>query len=643
MLELRAVRERVHGVRWTIVLPVLVYLLLSLTGTTYSSIGIDQLREQPGEHPGIMLGDAQNIRSDEWATTSPSVLRVIATGSTDDLNPLTADDEFLNSQAAGPVTQLVLLDRVILRLGQWLPDAMLFAGALWVPMLLLALAAPPWFARVTGNSRVGWFAVALLVLCPVSAWWSYGPVATLGPLFAGCLALLKARDAAVGRRWAPAVGWGLATAILLARTVYGYQPWSVVLGSGVLGATIAFLVVPRRGRTVTLVTIGAAGAATLATLGAVVLENRATLAVLTDTVYPGQRRTAGTPSLLQEMFATPVLGGLHSGPPMVGTNASEIASSYGVTLVWVAVLAAAVWRPAPPRHRVAIAVLGAATAAWFAWSTLALGTLGASLPLLNMVPQQRAADVVGMLGVITLCLVLPLLPDLGNRRVAVAAAVASGAVTAYACSLLRTQNIPSISLTTIYLASLAVAVVVFTITWRPRRAYGYVLAVAGAALLVWNANPLLVGLGDLRGSTTAEELLDEAPAARESGEVWASDAFAVDSLLAATGVPSLSGRQMAGPDVDEWESLAPDLDEALWNRGGAFLWFQWQDEDGLTIENPTPDSIVIRASPCTVAERLPELGTVVASRELDLPCLTEESRFDWGGESRIVYAVDGRA
>ncbi len=640
--DVRALRENVREVRWPIVLPVLVYVLLSLTGANYSSIGIDALRETPGEHSGIMLGTPQTVRSDEWATTSPAVLRVLASGSTDDLNPLTADDEFLNSQASGPVTHLVLLDRWFLELGPWLPDAILFSAALWVPMLLLALAAPPWFRRITGNSRVGWLAVALLVLCPVAAWWSFGPVATLGPLFAGCLALMKTRDAAVAGRWVPAVAWGVGTALFLARTVYGYQPWSVVLGSAVVAATVAHLLVPRRARRVTLAAVGASGVATLATLAAIVLENRATLAVLTETVYPGQRRAAGTPGLLQEIFAAPVLGVLSGDLEILGSNASEISSSFGVTLVWTALLAAAVWRPAPLSHRVAIATLGAATAAWFAWSTLALGTLAASVPLLNMVPQQRAADVVGMLGVIALCLVLPLLPDLGSRRLAVVSAVATGATTAYAASLLRTQNIPSLTLTTIYAATAVVAVTVFTITWRPRKAYGYVLAVAGAALLVWNVNPLLLGLGDLRGSTTAEELLDEAPEVREDGGVWVSDAFAVDSLLAATGVPSLSGRQMAGPEDEVWRALAPGLDESLWNRGGAFVWFQWQDEDGLTLENPTPDSILIRASPCTVAERIPELDTVVSSRELELPCLQEERRFQWSGVERIVYAVSDR-
>jgi hypothetical protein len=638
----RPVRETMRDARWPVIGPLLVYAVLALTGASYSSIGIDLLRETPGEHSGIMLGTPQSVRSDEWATTTPSVLRVLATGSTDDLNPLTADDQFLNAQPSGPVTRVVLLDRWVLELGPWLPDAVLFSAALWVPLLLLALAAPPWFGRLTGSSRVGWLAVALLVLSPLTAWWSFGPVATLGPLFAGCMSLIKTRDAAVARRWVPAVAWGLATALFLARTVYGYQPWSVVLGSAVLVATVAHLVVPRRERRMTLAAVGGAGVATLGVLAAIVLENRATLAVLTETVYPGQRRADGTPSPLQEIFAAPVLGILDGDTEIVGSNASEISSSFAFTLVWVAILAAAVWRPAPLRHRAAVAAMGAVTAAWFGWATLALGTLAASVPLVNMVPQPRAADVVGMLGVILLCLVLPLLPDLGSRRVAVVSAVASGAATAYAGSLLRTQNIPSLSLTTIYVASAVVAVAVFAITWRPRRPYGYVVAVAGAALLVWNVNPLLFGLADLRGTSAAEQLLDEAPDVRDSGGVWVSDAFPVDSLLSATGVPSLSGRQMAGPETEAWEQLAPGVDPSLWNRGGAFVWFQWVEEDGLTLENPSPDAIIVRTSPCTVAERVPALDTVVASRVLDLPCLEEERRFEWSGEERIVYAVTDR-
>lgn len=641
--DLRAVRERLRDARWPVIAPLLVYLALTLSGASYSSIGIDQLREDPAEVSGFMLGTPISTRSDEWATATPGLLRVMTSGSTDDLNPLTADDQFLNQLPGGPVSSVVLLDRWALQLGPWLPDQMLFSASLWLPVLMLALSVPAWFRRMTGSTRVGWLALALLLLSPLTAWWSYGPIASLGPLVAGCTALMKAQEAAVGRRTPAAVAWGVATALLLTRTLYAYPPWSVVLDSALLVTTVAFLVVPRAGRRRTIAAVCAAGAATLTAIAAVALENRATISTLAQTVYPGQRRTDSAPSPLQDIFAAPVLGGLHSGPEILGANASEVTSSFALTLVWVAVLAAATWRPAPLRHRVAIWALGATTAAWFAWATLALGTVAAAIPVLNMVPQARSADVIGMLGIMLLCLVLPLLPERGTRRVAVVSAVATGATTAYAGSLLRVTNIPTLSLTTIYVASTFVALVVLAITLRPRRPSAYVVAVLGAALLVWNVNPLLLGLADLRGSSVAQDLIDEAPEVRASGDVWASDAYAVDSLLASSGIPALSGRQLAGPEADQWKKLAPDADESVWNRGGTFLWFVWQDQDGLTLENPSPDVIIVRASPCTVAERMATLDTVVASRELALPCLREVRRFDWGGVSRIVYTVtDGR-
>ena len=639
---MRALRERLREARLSIILPVLVYLLLSLTGSSYSSIGIDQLREDPDEVSGIMLGTPLSARSDEWATATPGLLRVMTTGSTDDLNPLTADDQFLNQLPDGPVSSLVLPDRVMLQLGPWLPDQMLYAASLWLPVLLLVLSVPAWFRRITGSRRVGWFALALLLLSPLTAWWSYGPIASLGPLVAGCTTLLMAQAAALRGRTPTAVAWAVATALLLARTLYAYPPWSVVLDSALLLATVAFMVTASEGRRRTIAVVVGAGAATLAAVVAVGLENRSTISTLAATVYPGQRRADGVPSSLQEIFAAPVLSALHGGREIVGANASEISSSFALTLVWVAVLAGAVWRPAPRPHRVAFWTLGATTVGWFAWATLSLGDLASSVPLLNLVPQARAADVVGMLGIFLLCLVLPLLPAVGSRRVAVVAAVATGAITAYAGSLLRVTNIPSLPLPTIYLASALVALVVLAITLRPRRPWAYVVAVAGAALLVWNVNPFLVGLADLRGSDVAQSLIDQAPEVRDQGGLWASDAYAVDSLLASSGIPSLSGRQLAGPSDTGWSELDPQADESLWNRGGAFIWFQWRDQPGVDITNPSPDVILVSAHPCTVAERMPELTTVVATHDLDMDCLKEVRRFDWGGLPRIVYDVTGK-
>jgi hypothetical protein len=113
--------------------------------------------------------------------------------------------------------------------------------------------------------------------------------------------------------------------------------------------------------------------------------------------------------------------------------------------------------------------------------------------------------------------------------------------------------------------------------------------------------------------------------------------------MMATGVPAFSGRQMSGPDPDVWGRLDPGREhEDVWNRGGAYIWFSWSGREELEWTNPTPDVIHVAGSPCVVAERLPRLTTVVAKRELDLDCLRPERSFDWGGEPRWVYSVEGR-
>ena len=127
---------------------------------------------------------------------------------------------------------------------------------------------------------------------------------------------------------------------------------------------------------------------------------------------------------------------------------------------------------------------------------------------------------------------------------------------------------------------------------------------------------------------------------REEGKAWVSDDAFVDSLMIATGVPSLSGRQLAGPNADAWRALDPGGDEAVWNRGGSFIWFSWSDDPDLEFSNPSPDVIRVEGSPCTVAERVPELSGVVASHPLHLPCLRADETFTWGGTPRYVYAVE---
>lgn len=630
---------RLRTLPWRIVGPLVAYLVLVLLGVTMSSIGIAQLREDPANPTGVQIGESLRIRSDEFLTGMPFNLGVAATGSTESLNPLTAPHGFSSQLSSSPVSSVVLFDGTVLRLGPFLPDAWVIAARWWLPFLLLALGAPAFFRNLTGNRSIGWFAAALMVASPATAWWSFGPLNMLGFTIAGVAAMQNsAARWAEGRRW-HALAWGAGAAILLARTPLHYQPWAIVVATAILAVGVAGLVVDRAHRRTNILTVLAVGVGAGLLLGGVVLENWGSVQATLNTLYPGARVATGGPSPLQEIFGATNLGQLEYMAIQGNTNDSEISSSYAVAAVWAVLLLAHGVRLRDVRHRAAVAVTGVATAFWFAWALVDFGNPGYKLKIVNMVPPQRAADVLGYLGILLVCLVLP---GVARRTRWTFAAMCAGVVAliaANAGSLLRSANLPTLSVLSIWTSAVLLAAVVFAITFRARWWVGYAVAVLLAVLLVWRVNPILFGLGDLRGTPAAEQMLEAGDELRADGEAWASDDAFVDSLMLATGVPSLSGRQLAGPDADAWRQLDPDGDEATWNRGGSFIWFDWTDDEDLDISNPSPDTILVSGSPCTVAERVPELTGVVASHELDAPCLTETDTFTWGGSPRYVYSI----
>lgn len=637
-------RTRLASLPWHVVAPVVLYLLVSLAGVSQSSIGAPELRVDPADPTGVMLGEARATRSDEFLTATPLVLGVQATGRTEDHNPLTAQQAVLNVLPSGPVTSVLFLDGTVQRAGPWLPDSVLFAARHWLGVLLLLLAAPAFFRTLTGSRWIGWFAAALILFSPANAWWSGTHANLLGFAFAGAVALERAVRGVDDRRWAAAGAWSLLAAALLVRTPLLYPPWAVVLVPVVVLAMVAGLLAPRPGRGRRLAVVAGVGVLTLLLLAAVYWENRAAIAASADTVYPGTRVLTGTAAAVQSLFGATHLGVLADGVTVVGSNASEISSAFLVALVPAVLLLVrgVQWRV--PGHRWAVVAVAASTGWWALWTMLDFGTVGSRLPLVNMVPPARDAQVLGHLAVILLCLVLPGAAERGTRTLAVVAAAAAALVSGYAGSVLRVQNLPDMSLTTVWVAAGGVGVVVFLLTRWPRHAAGYVLGGALAFSLVWDVNPVLVGLGDLRGTEVAQQMEQSGDAARADGGVWASDHYSVDALMMATGVPAFSGRQMSGPDPEVWGRLDPGREhEEVWNRGGAYIWFSWSGRDELEWTNPTPDVIHVAGSPCVVAERLPRLTTVVAKRELDLDCLRPERTFDWGGEPRWVYSVEERA
>ncbi|GIG24831.1 DUF7657 domain-containing protein [Cellulomonas denverensis] len=622
--------------------PVLVYLLLTVCGVTMSSIGIDSLREDPTGATSDQLGDATLIRTDEYLTSSPMAIGVMATGQGEDLNPLTAPQGFTSMLPTSPVSSVVLAENAVLRLGSVLPDQMLFAARWWLPTLLLFLGMPALLRPLVGSRWPGLFAAVLIAFSPATAWWSLSPLSLWGFTVAGTAALYRAATGAAERRpWWRNLLWAAAAALLLARTPLHYQPWAITAAPAILAVGIVPLLVRREGRRARILTVAVVGAASLLLAAGVFWENRASIAATSATVYPGARSTSGHAVPMELLFGATSLGGLKDAP-LSQLNPSEISSSFLIAGVVALLLLLVGVQFRSAEHRAAVWALLVCAAPWAAWSALSFGGIGHRIPLANLVTPERAATMLGFLAVLLLALVLPGWRERGGWRVTTGTVIAVVLVAGYAASRLMMSTMPALTTREVTLSLVVLGLLVGLLVARPRWWVGYVASGAAALLLVWQVNPILIGLGDLRGSAVAQEMLTLGEESRADGVLWASNDTGVDALFAATGVPSLSSRQMAGPDQDAWQALDPGgAAEGVWNRGGSFIQFAWTDDPTLSFSNPAPDRIQISGSACTVHDRIPELERVVSTTPLDADCLTEVDTFTWGGVEQRVYEVTG--
>lgn len=618
------------------VVPIAIYLILVLAGVTNSNIGVDALREDPASPLGLQWGSSQSIRSDEWGTESPIWLGQMARGGTEDTTPLSVSNDFFAQLPAGPATAIVFLDGTVLAAGQWFPNEMLFAAKWWLPTLLLFIGLPVWFRYVAGSARWGYFAATLIFLAPGSMWWSGRPVNTLGFMAAGCALALYGVRAWSARRWVVAAVSVLGSGILLARFPTYYQPLAIVIGLPLVLATAAFLLSraePLRRR---LAWLGAIGLSGLVWTALVFWENRVAIGAVLNTVYPGDRKSTGTAMDIGLVFGATSLGWIKDMP----VNQSEISSAFTLLVAVVAVLvAAAPWR-GDRGLLVTTATLAVCTAFWLTWTTIDWGTLGSAIPIANLVPSSRAMWGVGYLAILVFSLFMAQWQPSRRWAVPVVAGAVAAFLTGYAGSALSTQQLPLMTVAMIWVSAAITGLVVFALVRWPHTWWSWAGSLGAAALLVISSTPILFGLGDLRASDTAQEFLRWGAASRAEGSTWASTSQEVDSLMMATGTPSLSARQQMGPDIEAWAKLDPELaDEGMWNRGGLHIQFDWTDSRAVELTQPVADIVVIHTSPCELAERFPGFRYAVSSEPLDQPCVDARDSFVWGGVEYTVYEV----
>lgn len=617
-----------------------VFLLLVVTGTTTSSIGVSSMRSDPAHPNGTTIGTPEPTRSDEWLAQTPMDLGVLAVGRLDSTSPLANKPDVVYQLPSGGIAEsIVFFDGSALRLGRILSDEWLFAAYWWLPALLLVLALPAWLRRLGVSNNLAWLATGLTLIAPASAWWSLFPVRIMGFAVAGAYLMMLATDRLSARRPVIAGIQIVLATVLLARMPSFYAPWSITLAVPIVVTTVVWLLWERAGRRAALVVCACTAVLSLGLFGVVVIENWPTFISEFQTVYPGTRRATSEAQSPGRLFGAPVLGYLQTKPTVVATNFSETSSSFTFFALWALVLAIAHPARGWGRRRVATLLLGASTCLWLVWSMVDLGSLGRHIPLVNFVEPDRAAQTVGYTAVLVLVLVLSRL----NAAVPVRLAVMVGAVcalaTAYGGSSLQ-RNLPTLGATFIVGTSAAVGIVVFLITRFRNRWWPVLIALACASACVVVVNPIQVGLGDLRHTPVADMMMRYGDQARQDESYWATDSLITDGLLIAEGVPMFSGRQITGPIRSEWSKLDPTGKyEQSWNRGSSYLEVIWSQDPTPKITNPGVDQIVLTADPCTLSSRGFVLKHIVSTAQLPNSCLTSMGTFQWGGSQRYMYAV----
>lgn len=623
------------------------YVVLVAAGVTTSSLGIAILSDDAstGAH-GLLLGGPDPIRSDEFLRTTPWRIGIATSGEDDFVTPLSNPDPAIVTTGLGGVATTVVFPeaRVLAVVGAALPEQA-FAAVWWLPVLLVLLLLPRWFRQLGARPAVGLPATLLVVLAPVSIWWSWSVLGVLcWALLAAVLATSAVRRERAGRARLVTVLLVVAAGVSLTRLGLSYLPWAVPLGAGVLLPTAAHLASRAgRRRRALLLSGGAVLTAALA-LAAYLFEHRASLRVLAGTTYPGSRRFTGEVRDLSQLFGAPHLWVLQQNPPLPATtNQSEIASGYLVLALAAVVMVPAVrWRAAGVLRVPALAA-GATLCLLASWGAIAWPAAGARLPVINLVSPVRLVQVLGIVGTLVFALTCAAWERAGPDRRGASAAMAALVtffVTASTGGAFRQQYLPSMRAVWVALAALLVSAGVAAAVHYAGRAWALVPLALLAVPVVALVDPWQQGFGDLTDGRTAH-VVDSlgTPDARDS--FWGTDDLGSDALLMANARPSLSGQQWAGPNVSAWKVLDPaGRYREEWNRGASYVVFAWAPSGTpLDVTTPGPDLVRIGADPCDA--KLARLGLrhLMSTRPLTGGCLSEQATLVFAGTQRWVYNV----
>lgn len=609
------------------------FILLGIFGITNSSIAQIGISNQGRSGSGVLYGEPRAIRSDEYMRSTPWKIGLLNSGSAEFNSPLAfSQNALLYPDPDNFFDWVSSVDTTWPRYVPFLRLEQEFAFQWWTPTLLALIFIPLFLGLLGTSSGVAILTALIMISSPVNAWWSMW----LTPILAFSALAGFAYVRILHRSGSKFLNLAILTFACL-KLISCYQPWVIVVTPMFV---VAAITMKGPGISVRLLLRETFVSATVAFafISAFLYFNKSALEVLQATSYPGSRRSSGEAVSNALTWGAPHLEILNRNPRLLASNPSEISSSLSFLLI--ACLAFVITNRVQLRNKwKQIAALFFIPLLWLAWTSLSWGGIGLHVPLLNLVPPVRAAAVIGLLGTLLVSLLLALHPEkFEAKRSQLSPTIFSilAAITTYEAGQSLKNIMPRLGYIRIALACIAVGLLVYFVssTMKPHLALVGVLAISVA--MTFQTNPLQLGISGIAGSG----IKNLQHAAKGKSSIWASDSAAIDAVLMANGIESISGQQLVGPNTHAWEILDQNrLSTNSWNRGASYITFEWTTDLEPQFANPSGDVIRVSISPCELKKRFPNLDVIASTTSLSFSCLTKIGEFEQSGSKRTAYEL----
>lgn len=633
--------------------PLLVMVAVVVLGSLELSGSSASLYAEPGRDPDLVAGRARAPRTDEWWVRTPLLARQKTLG-------FPVHDEIgVGEHDMGVLSDLPARGWQVLARPHTFPYHVFgferaFAFEWWITFLALPALGLYALALQLGLRALTAALISMLVvLCPFVQWWTASWTGTsIGYACAAGAALIaatRARSTYSRIGLAAVSGWSAAclVIVLYPPTVI---PMALVAGVATVAAIAASFPPADRRREWCVrlaLVLGVACVVGAALVVAFFAVHSTGIEAVSDTVYPGRRRTPAGTGDLRRLFGAPfdLIESTRSARELTVNGVNQSEASAGLFTLF-AVAAASVltrgivqWRYWRSRA-VLVGVLGI-SAVLLAWYLVPLPDVVGRITRFDRLRPNRLL----MAFAVASALALGLFLDAQHRSrkrlrpLPLAAGTAAFAVpTVWAGLGLRIDG----ELAPLWQVLLLAAV----------GTVGVGLALQGTRLGLWvlvglfavsaaTVNPLQHGLDTLFDHPAAR-LGRELRARPDTGAVlnfWGGE-ITVRGGLTASGVDLVSGVNFY-PNKAAWRVLDPDDSmRQAWDRYNNAIWSAGPPGSKPQIIG-SEDTVLVTVDPCDPRLSRLGVGTIVAFEQMSLPCLIETDRVDSGHRPTLyAYRID---